>query len=138
MARGTELHAKMEQVEFSDQLPKPEGFVELWRERAFEVFADGEWISGRFDRVTFFKTPEGLSAEIVDFKSSLAHPERSDGQLAAYRRAVAALTGIPPERIAARLVVPSRNALALASVSRSSSPGDSPRSSATLASTAES
>ena len=138
MARGTELHAKMEQVEFSDQLPKPEGFVELWRERAFEVFADGEWISGRFDRVTFFKTPKGLSAEIIDFKSSLAHPERYDGQLAAYRRAVAALTGIPPERIAARLVVPIRNALALASVSRSSSPGDSPRSSATLASTAES
>ena len=104
MDRGTALHAEMEQVEFSDALPKPEGFVELWRERAFEVFADGEWISGRFDRVTFFETSAGLSAEIIDFKSSLAHPERYDAQLAAYRRAVAALTGIPAERITSRLV----------------------------------
>jgi len=104
MERGIALHAEMEKVEFSDALPKPEGFVELWRERAFEVFADSEWISGRFDRVTFFMTREGLSAEIIDFKSSLDHPERYDGQLAAYRRAVAALTGLPLARISARLV----------------------------------
>ena len=103
MERGTALHAEMEKVEFSPQLPKPEGFVELWREKPFEVFADGEWISGRFDRVTIFRSPEGLAAEVVDFKSSLAHPERYDGQLAAYRRAVAALTGIPLARISARL-----------------------------------
>lgn len=104
MARGSAAHKRMEEVEFSAELPKPEGFVELWRERAFEVYAEGEWISGRFDRVTFFNTPEGLSAEIVDFKSSLAHPERYDAQLAAYRRAVHALTAIPFERITARLV----------------------------------
>ncbi len=103
MDRGTAAHAAMEKVEFSSELPKPEGFVELWREKAFEVFADGEWISGRFDRVTFFKTPEGLSAEIIDFKTSIDHPERYDAQLAAYKKAVHALTRIPESRITARL-----------------------------------
>ena len=104
MERGSALHAEMEKVEFSDLLPKPEGFVELWREKPFEVFADGEWISGRFDRVVFFMTPEGLAADIVDFKSSVAHPEWYAGQLAAYSKAVEALTGIPQSRISARLV----------------------------------
>ena len=104
--RGREAHAAMEKVAFSPELPKPEGFVALWRERAFEVCADGAWVSGRFDRVTFFRNAAGeLCAEIVDFKTSVAHPERHAGQLAAYRRAVSALTGIPPERIAARLML---------------------------------
>ena len=102
--RGMAAHAAMERVAFSPELPKPDGFVALWRERAFEVCADGAWVSGRFDRVTFFRNAAGeLCAEIVDFKTSVAHPERYDGQLAAYRRAVAALTGIPPDRIVARL-----------------------------------
>ena len=118
LARGTAAHKFAEHIEFTTpststsnlnlplnlNLPKPAGFVELWREKAFEVFADGEWISGRFDRVTFFTTPEGLSAEIIDFKTSLAHPERYDAQLGAYRRAVHVLTGIPMERITARLM----------------------------------
>lgn len=103
IARGTAAHKAMEEIEFSRELPKPEGFVELWRERAFEVRVAGEWISGRFDRVTFFRTNEGLAAEIVDFKSSLAHPERYEAQLAAYRMALHELTKIPEERITARL-----------------------------------
>ena len=104
LRRGTAAHAAMEKVAFSSELPKPDGFVALWRERAFEVCADGVWVSGRFDRMTFFRNAVGeLCAEVVDFKTSAAHPERYEGQLAAYRRAVAALTGIPPERISARL-----------------------------------
>ncbi len=103
--RGTAAHAAAAQVEFSATLPKPEGFVDLWCEKAFEVFADGEWVSGRFDRVTFFRNTAGeLCAEVIDFKTSLKNPERYDGQLAAYRRAVTALTGIPPERVTSRLV----------------------------------
>ena len=102
---GDEQHAAMAKVEFSEALPRPAGFVALWRERAFEVCLDGEWTSGRFDRVTFFRDDAGeLCAEIIDFKSSLEHPERYDGQLAAYRRAVTALTGIPSDRVAARLM----------------------------------
>ena len=105
MARGEAAHARMEAVEFSDELPRPEGFVSLWRERAFEVYDAGEWISGRFDRVVFFRNEKGeMCAEIIDFKSSLRNPERYDAQLASYRRAVAALTAIPPSRISARLV----------------------------------
>ena len=103
--RGTDAHAAAARLAFSDALPKPEGFVALWRERAFEVCLNGEWVSGRFDRVTFFRDAAGdLCADVVDFKTSLAHPERYEGQLAAYRRAVTALTGIPPTRVTARLM----------------------------------
>jgi len=101
--RGVEGHARMEKTLFSPAFPRPKGFVELWREKPFEVFLDGAWMSGRFDRVTFFTTPDGLAAEIIDFKSSLKNPERHAPQLEAYRRAVAALTGIPLTRISARL-----------------------------------
>jgi ATP-dependent helicase/nuclease subunit A len=105
LRRGTEAHAAMEKVEFSDALPRPNGFVALWREKAFEVYADGAWVSGRFDRVTFFRNASGeLCAEVVDFKTSMKDPSRYDGQLAAYRRAVTALTGIPPARVTSRLV----------------------------------
>ena len=54
--------------------------------------------------MTIFRTPEGLAAEVIDFKSSAVDPERYDGQLAAYRKAVSAMTGIPPSRVTARLV----------------------------------
>ncbi len=104
MARGEAAHKQMESVEWTAELPKPEGFVELWREKAFEVFEDGKWISGRMDRVVFFKNANGLNAEIIDFKSSLAHKERYDRQLEAYRQAVHALTNIPLSRITARLM----------------------------------
>ena len=106
LRRGSEAHAARATVEFSLDLPKPDGFVALWRERAFEVCLDGEWVSGRFDRVLFFRDAAGdLHADIVDFKTSLAHPEQYDGQLSAYRRAVSALTGIPSARIATRLML---------------------------------
>ena len=106
--RGVARHAEMAKVEFTADLPKPPGFVALWREQAFEVCVDGEWTSGRFDRVTFFRDAAGeLCAEVVDFKSSLDRPERYEGQLAAYRRAVSALTGIPPSRVTSRLAAAS-------------------------------
>ena len=102
--RGVDAHAAAAKVEFSAALPKPPGFVALWRERAFEVFADGAWTSGRFDRVTFFRDENGdLCAEVVDFKTT-ADAARHEAQLAAYRRAVTALTGIPPERVTSRVV----------------------------------
>ena len=43
MDRGTEIHARYEQLEWFEGAEKPEGFVELWRERPFEVLADGVW-----------------------------------------------------------------------------------------------
>ena len=105
LRRGNDAHAAMAGVEFSGALPKPANFVALWREKPFEVCVDGEWVSGRFDRVTFFRDDAGdLCAEVIDFKTSLEHPERYDGQLAAYRRAVTALTGVPAARVTSRLV----------------------------------
>ena len=44
------------------------------------------------------------SSKAYVFKSSVAHPEWYAGQLAAYSKAVEALTGIPQSRISARLV----------------------------------
>ena len=125
LRRGSEAHAAYEGVEWIDAaaarndferaLAKPEGFVALWREKAFEVFADGEWTSGRFDRVVIHRVAGELCATVLDFKTN--RPARGEdaadfaarmrrsyaGQMQAYRAAVAALTGIPQERIATRL-----------------------------------
>lgn len=126
LSRGTELHAEYERVEwvepaaakddFDRALVRPDGFVDLWRERAFEVFAEGEWVSGRFDRVVFCRDAAGLRAEIQDFKTN--RPGRGEsaadfatrmrtayaGQLGAYRRALAALANLAPERITTSLL----------------------------------
>lgn len=123
LERGREAHAEYEGIEwiedtsakndFERALVRPEGFTALWRERPFEVFADGEWISGRFDRVVF---ADG-KAEIIDFKTNARlHGETPQdferrmvleyrGQMQAYRRAVVALTGIAPERVTAKLLL---------------------------------
>ena len=118
MDRGTEIHARYEQLEWFEGAEKPEGFVELWRERPFEVFDDGEWISGRFDRVVFYRRPgtsqlspnscpttQLLYAEVQDIKTGRPKPDSFyEPQLAAYRRAVHLLTGIPSERITSRIL----------------------------------
>ncbi len=127
--RGTEAHAAWERVEWIDPsaatngferaLVKPEGVTALWRERAFEVFADGEWTSGRFDRVVFaeggavvqdFKTNAPLRGEgAADFEARM----RSDyaPQMRAYRKAVASLTGLPDAKIRSELLLSSTGAV---------------------------
>ena len=130
--RGVEEHAALAAIEWIDPAaPKddrerailadgrreafvrPAGFVELWRERAYELLVDGTWESGVIDRVVF--AADG--ATIYDFKTN--RPKRDEtpaafaerlrttyaGQLAAYRRAVAALTGLAPERIQTKLLL---------------------------------
>ena len=125
--KGVAAHAAYEKIEwlaadavrndFERALVRPADLVALWRERAFEVFADGEWVSGRFDRVVF--TGEGASrkATIYDFKTNAKGPKEDDaafaarmvrtyaGQMAAYRRALARLTGLPADRIEAKLLL---------------------------------
>ncbi|MBM3985566.1 MAG: hypothetical protein FJ296_07760 [Planctomycetes bacterium] len=96
---------------------------ELWRERAF-LLVDREageevLVPGAFDRVVLWRDASGapLAAEIVDFKSDdVGTPDAPDTarldaraahyapQLLAYRRALQQLTGLPPERIACRLL----------------------------------
>ena len=125
--RGVAAHAAYEQTEwieasaarnaFERALVRPADCVALWRERAFEVSADGEWTSGRFDRVVFTGTGAARRAVVYDFKTNARRRDETEadfaarmaasygGQMAAYRRAVTALTGIPPEGVSSVLLL---------------------------------
>lgn len=76
----------------------------VWREKAFEVRVGEEWIRGVFDRVVF--TDDG--ATLLEFKTENAPDaellQRHQGQLASYKAALMALTGLPSARIQAFLV----------------------------------
>ena len=96
---------------FAEALKKPKGFVELWRERSFEIVDGDTWMSGTFDRVVFTKMDGELHATVYDYKTN----RRQDGETAeaftermrvtyasqmnAYRAAVSRLTAIPVKRI---------------------------------------
>ena len=121
--RGVAAHERYERIEWIDPgaaktdferaLVKPADFVALWRERPFEVLADGVWTSGRFDRVVF----SGGGAVIYDFKTNAKGPKESEGdfarrmsetyagQMQTYRRALMALTGLAAERVSAVLLL---------------------------------
>ncbi len=121
LAKGTAAHAEYEHLEFLEAsaaktdferaLVKPADFVALWRERAFEVFVDGQWVSGRFDRVVFTGAGAARSATIYDFKTNARLQGETEaafaarlratyaGQMDAYRRALAALTELAADRI---------------------------------------
>ena len=121
--KGVAAHAEFERVEwiadprddFERALAKPEGLTALWREKPFEVFADGAWVSGRFDRVVFANG----RATILDFKTNAIRRGESAadfetrmreayaGQMRAYRAAVCALTGLEPEKVSAKLLLTS-------------------------------
>lgn len=87
--------------------------IEVWRERPFEIVLDGEWISGVFDRVMVAKDATGapVAATVLDFKTDLVDAgavadaaNRHAHQMENYRRAVAVLTGLRPEAVAATVV----------------------------------
>ena len=92
---------------------KPEDLVALWRERPFEVLADGVWTSGRFDRVVF----AGGKAVIYDFKTNARGPKEDEaafarrmaetyaGQMRSYRKALSALSGLPAADISTVLLL---------------------------------
>ena len=127
IARGVEAHAAYERVEWIEAsaartaleraLVRPADCVALWRERAFEVSSEGEWTSGRFDRVVFAGTGPTRRAVVYDFKTNARRRDEGEeafaarmaadyrGQMAAYRRAVTALTGIPPEGVSSVLLL---------------------------------
>ena len=123
--KGVTAHARYEQIEFlpvaqattdlERALVKPADFVTLWRERAFEVLADGVWTSGRFDRVVF----AAGRATIYDFKTNARQRGESEadfavrmvetyaGQMSAYRKSLASLTGISAADISTVLLLES-------------------------------
>jgi ATP-dependent exoDNAse (exonuclease V) beta subunit len=89
---------------------RPEGRFDLWRERAFDLILDGQWVSGIFDRVVIHYSIDGnpRSATVYDFKSdhgSLAEiEERYAGQMATYRKAISALLPIDSEEVTSKIV----------------------------------
>ncbi|MBR3923241.1 MAG: hypothetical protein IKJ45_09010, partial [Kiritimatiellae bacterium] len=124
---GKEMHAKYEKIEwipedeakdpFDRAFVKPDGFSELWRERSYEIFADGSWESGQFDRVVFTGEGADRKAVILDFKTNAMRQgedvsayedrlrETYAPQMAAYRRSVHMLTGLPLADVSAKLLL---------------------------------
>ena len=97
-------------------LVRPADCVALWRERAFEIRTGDEWVSGRFDRVVFMGEGDNRQAMIYDFKTNAKRTQESEadflwrlsesyrGQMAAYRAALARLTGISDKNISCFLL----------------------------------
>ncbi len=127
---GVEMHAAYQQIEWADamtaaRLPeefriafqKPTPDATVWRERSYELFADGCWETGQFDRVVFAGSEGGRSATIYDFKTNARESGESEAafaarmrglyspQMSAYRQALHRLTKIPLERIESRLLL---------------------------------
>ena len=89
---------------------KPEGVIRLWRELAFDVVLDGQWVSGVFDRVLVRCDQENnpLSAVIFDFKTdqgtALEIQSRYAGQMEVYQKAAAKLLSIPEELVTSQVI----------------------------------
>ncbi|MEN9469075.1 MAG: hypothetical protein RL630_808 [Verrucomicrobiota bacterium] len=89
---------------------KPEGPTRLWREQAFDIILDGQWVSGVFDRVVVHCDQKNnpLSAVIYDFKTdqgmNLDIQSRYAGQMKVYQKAVAKLLSIQEELVTFQIV----------------------------------
>jgi len=98
-------------AELAGQRPR----LEISRERRFAVRDRDAILSGSFDRlVLVYRDEQLLAAEVLDFKTDQVSGDRPEQlaeriaayrpQMAAYRQAVARLTGLPIARIFARLL----------------------------------
>ena len=93
---------------------RPQGVFSLWRERAFDLLHEGEWVSGVMDRVVIERDAGGVpaSARLIDFKTDTVADEaqlveKVDGytpQIKLYREALRRLTGLPADAIHASLI----------------------------------
>jgi len=96
---------------------RTEATTALWRERSYELYENGVWETGQFDRVVFSESGGTRSATIYDFKTNALRPDETPAafaarmgrayasQMAAYRHALARLTGLSPDRIATSLLL---------------------------------
>ena len=94
---------------------KPVGNFSLWRERAFDLLHDGEWISGVMDRVVIEMNARGVPAAawLIDFKTDTVSDEEEIAkkvagyrpQIEIYRNALSKLTGLKPDAIRASLIL---------------------------------
>ena len=103
--------------EFRNALRKPPHVIDLWRERAFELVDDNQWMSGALDRVVFFDERGQRRAEIFDFKTNRRRENESEsafsrrmeatyaGQMTSYRHALSLLSGLPENAITCTLLL---------------------------------
>ena len=125
--RGTETHAAFEKIEWMEsgeartalelELVRPAADATVWRERSYELFGDGRWESGQFDRVVFWTENGVRVAKICDYKTNRVRSGESLSdfearmretyreQMEKYRSALASLTGIPEGRIQLKLLL---------------------------------
>ncbi|MEI8293859.1 MAG: UvrD-helicase domain-containing protein [bacterium] len=95
---------------FQEVFSKPGEPCEVWRETAFDVMLDRQWISGVFDRVVIRRSQDGLpvSAIVYDFKtdhgSHVDIEELYAGQLEVYRKSACHLLGLPNECVRSRII----------------------------------
>ena len=95
-------------------LSRPEGNIELWREKHFDIVLDDQWITGTFDRVTILRDSNGkaLEATILDFKSNkiaddteMANAvERYRSQLLLYGKALSRIVQLDSSKIKLKLL----------------------------------
>ncbi|MGN0855645.1 MAG: UvrD-helicase domain-containing protein [Kiritimatiellia bacterium] len=129
---GLDVHARYEAIEWADEatardLPeafraaflRPSAEAVVWRERKYELFADGRWETGRFDRVVFTGTRGARRATIYDFKTNALRPDETPeafaarlrtaytDQMQSYRRALSRLTGLPEGKITLTMLLES-------------------------------
>ena len=98
-------------------MSQPPHAIELWRERAFELVTEGQWISGTFDRVVFFEDQGQRLAEIIDFKSDRRRADESTSdfaqrmretyaeQMRSYCHALSQLSGLAAGQIRCTLLL---------------------------------
>ena len=112
------VRACLENPSFRRLFRRPDRACGLLRETPFGVPAEnGNWISGRFDRVHLFRSPDGTieRAEILDYKSDRFDAENPDArrllaerhrpQMLLYRKAAASLFRIPEDRVSVLLIL---------------------------------
>ena len=93
-----------------DVFTKPEKPHNLWRERAFDVMLDGQWISGVFDRVMVHQSPDSrpISAIVYDFKTdqgnSVDIEARYEGQMEIYRKAACKLLCLTEAQVKSQIL----------------------------------
>ena len=108
------FHRAIESDEIRRALSRPEGNIDLWREKRFEIVLDDKWVTGSFDRVVIKRDTGGklLKATVIDFKSdevaSEAEPistaERYWPQLSLYAKALARMLGLEASQITCQLL----------------------------------
>jgi len=101
-------------AEVRQALSKPEGNVDLWREKHFEIVFDDQWVTGIFDRVTIVRGLDNktLEATVLDFKSDEItneaelndRIERYRSQLSIYGKALSRMLRIDLSQVTLRLL----------------------------------